>query len=116
MNGQVSWFEVMGQDVEKLLSFYGALFGWRLDPSPDGAYHMTPEGSPGVPGGIGRAPAGPGWTTFYIRVADIAAAVERAVEQGGKVLLPPMDLPHGTTIAVIADPEGHPVGLSMSKE
>lgn len=111
--GEVSWFEVMGSDLALLTRFYSELFGWKLVPIEGQPYHMTAPDWKGLPGGVGAGP-GPGWTTFYVKVDDVEAAVGRAVAGGGKVLLPKMVLGDGTTIAVIADPEGHPVGLSRS--
>ncbi|MCB9689277.1 MAG: VOC family protein [Alphaproteobacteria bacterium] len=114
MNGHVSWFEVMGSDADRLVAFYAELFGWKLVRMPDMEYHTTAPDWTGVPGGVGKAPEGPGWTTFYVQVDDVAAAIERATTQGGRVLMPKTELPGGTTIAVVADPEGHPIGLSHS--
>ena len=37
MANQVGWFEVVGQDGEKLRSFYGDVFGWQF---------QMPEGGP----------------------------------------------------------------------
>jgi predicted enzyme related to lactoylglutathione lyase len=112
--GHVSWFEVMGRDLEALSAFYAELFGWRLQRLPGPPYVATEPGWDGLPGGVGQAPQGPGWTTFYVKVDDVPAAVARAERQGGRVLMPPVALPDGVTVAVIADPEGHPVGLSAS--
>ena len=108
---KVSWFEVLGQDVDGLKKFYGALFGWKFEDVPGMEYGVA-QNAEGVPGGVGRAPQGPGWSTFYVKVDDIGAAVKIANEQGGKTLMPVTQLPDGMTIAVIADPEGHPIGLS----
>jgi predicted enzyme related to lactoylglutathione lyase len=48
--------------------------------------------------------------TFYSPVADLDAAIGRARALGSRVLVAPTQ--HGAvTIAVITDPEGHPVGL-----
>lgn len=110
--GQVSWFEVMGRDLEALNAFYAELFGWKMQRLPSVPYQTTPEGWDGVPGGIGQAEDGPGWTTFYVKVEDVPEAIRRAEQGGGRVLSPPYVLPDGVTVAVIADPEGHPVGLS----
>lgn len=115
-NGRVSWFEVVGRDGDALRAFYGELFGWKLVPHEGSDYHVTPDGWDGVPGGVGTVPQGQGWATFYVKVDDVEAAVARAVGRGGRVLMPRTDLPHGTTIAVVADPEGHPVGLSCTRE
>ena len=50
------------------------------------------------------------WMTFYSQVPDLNAALARARGLGSRVLLPPVRQ-GDTTIAVVSDPEGHPVGL-----
>jgi predicted enzyme related to lactoylglutathione lyase len=109
----VVWFEVMGQDADKLRDFYGELLGWRFRTTPPRAYSELDraEGSPGISGGIGQTgPGHPNWMTFYTRVPDLDAAIERARGLGSQVLMPPVRLAD-TTVAVVSDPEGHPVGL-----
>lgn len=115
MANQVTWFEVMGTDARKLRSFYGELFGWNFEMAKaEGMdYGMTDKAQTGVGGGVGRAPEGPGWVTFYVSVDDLHGAIARAQKLGAKVLMPPMTIPEGQ-IAVIADPEGHPIGLTKS--
>ena len=111
----VSWFEVVGRDGDGLRSFYGELFGWKFEPSPPGMdYGVVKVAEGAVGGGIGKAQEGPGWTTFYVKVPDVAEVLARVARHGGKVLQPATKLPDGMTIGVCADPEGHPVGLSQS--
>ena len=110
-NGTVRWFEVMGQDTERLRAFYGEVVGWSLQPVPDMDYQITGPDHEGLPGGVGKVPAGPGWTTFYVEVDDLQAAVERATALGGTVAMPAMPIGRGRTVAVVQDPEGHPIGL-----
>jgi predicted enzyme related to lactoylglutathione lyase len=106
----VVWFEVMGRDADELRSFYSQLFGWRFRVDRRRRY-ATVEGGRGISGGVGRASAGqPRWLTFYAEVPDLPDAIERAVALGGRLLMPPTRLTD-TTVAVVADPEGHPVGL-----
>lgn len=116
MNGKITWFEILGSDAAALRDFYSRLFGWQLSLLPEGPphYHASDCDQTGVPGGVGQAPAGPGWTTFYVEVPDVAAAVAQAVEMGGAVRLPPTELPDAV-IAVVSDPEGHPVGLAHTR-
>jgi len=65
-----------------------------------------------VGGGIGAdMQAGAGYVTIYVEVDDLAAALKKAEELGGKTLMPPMDVPGGPQIAKFADPEGHMIGL-----
>ena len=108
----VMWFEVLGQDAKQLRRFYAELFNWKYEMMPDASadYGMVAKERAGIGGGIGKAPGGPGWVTFYIGVADVADALRRAEALGGKVLMPVTKLPD-TTIAVFADPEGHAVGI-----
>lgn len=112
--GEVSWFEVIGRDLQRLNAFYAELFGWKLVPIEGMPYATTPRDWEGLPGGVGSLGDGPGWTTFYVKVDDIDAAVARAVAGGGTVKMPVTRIGDGTIVAVIADPEGHPVGLSKS--
>ena len=114
MDNQVVWFEVMGSDGDKLREFYGDLFGWSFKSMEGMDYGMTACEETGIPGGVGKAPAGPGWVTFYVEVDDISASLAKAEGKGAKVLMPITQLP-GNSIAVFADPEGHPVGLSQSR-
>jgi predicted enzyme related to lactoylglutathione lyase len=107
----VTHFEVLGQDAESLQRFYGQAFGWAMEDVMDGGYYMANPGS-GPAGGVGKAPEGSeGHVTFYVEVADPAAALQRISELGGKTLQEPMDIPGGPTIAMFADPEGHVIGL-----
>lgn len=112
MPGKISWFEVTGRDANKLRSFYKDLFDWSfaLD-GPIADYGMVTPDQTGVPGGVGAAAQGEGWTTFYVDVESVEKSIDQALALGGKVLMPATQLPEGT-IAVVADPEGHPIGLS----
>lgn len=102
------WFEAVGQHADKLRGFYTELLGWRFD-SP---HTPAPNASPRVPGlrTARRAEAPPWWVTFYVHVPDLDAAIRRARALGSRLLVPPTR--HGErVIAVVSDPEGHPVGL-----
>ncbi|MCA9558601.1 MAG: VOC family protein [Myxococcales bacterium] len=114
-NGNVVWFEVMGQDLEGLHRFYSELFGWKLKNDDGAPYLLSDAAQTGIGGGVGKAPAGPGWSAFYVQVDDVQAAVDRAVRLGGKVLNPPTSV-GCTTIAMVADPEGHPVGFARTND
>ena len=50
--------------------------------------------------------------TGYVRVADINAVLARAVELGGSVIMPRFSPDGVAWLALVADPEGHIVGLS----
>ncbi len=110
-------FEVMGQDADKWRSFYGELLGWQFRAAAPLSYHVIERenGDPGIPGVIGQTgPGHPNWMTFYTEVPDLEAAIDTAKRLGSQVLLPPVNMPDAT-IAVVSDPEGHPVGLCAAR-
>jgi predicted enzyme related to lactoylglutathione lyase len=116
MGHPVVHFEVVGKDLDRLRSFYGDLFGWRSQLMEGMPYAMIEKEEPGIGGGIGVSPdGGPGHVTFYVAADDPQATVDRATELGGTVVMPVSDLGM-VTIALIADPEGHIVGVVKNQE
>ena len=78
-----------------------------------GGYGMTEADQTGVVVGIGGTPDGSsGHVTGYVAVADIDAALARATELGGSVVMPKFSPGAGATLALMADPEGHVIGLT----
>lgn len=110
MANKVMWYEVIGKDGTRLRAFFSELFGWTYRDAPGMNYGMTDPEATGIGGGIGAAPGNASWTTFYVGVSDVEQALKRAQQLGASVLMPVTKLPD-VTIAVFADPEGHPVGL-----
>jgi predicted enzyme related to lactoylglutathione lyase len=113
MAAPVVWFEVAGQNLKTLTSFYSKLFGWKVDADNPMGYGMVDTGGTGgIPGGVFEAPEGVGdYVTFYAEVPDLDAALVRAEEVGGKVVQPRTPLDNGPIIAMILDPEGHRIGV-----
>ena len=113
MGSAVVWFEVAGRDLPTLTGFYENLFGWKVDANNPMQYGMVDTGGEGgIPGGVFAVPEGETeYVTFYADVSDIKASVTQAEELGGKVLVEPREIDGGMTIALLTDPEGHPVGL-----
>jgi predicted enzyme related to lactoylglutathione lyase len=111
MGNPVVHFEVLGKDAGALKQFYGDAFDWEMQDVMEGSYYMANPGEGTTVGGVGSAMGGPGHVTFYVEVADLAAALEKIGSLGGKTIQPPMDVPGGPSIALFADPEGHVVGL-----
>lgn len=114
MANPVIWFQVMGQDGERLRRFYSDLFGWKIEVDKSADYGYVEAQEPGIRGGVGRSPNGlPDHVTFYVGVDDVAAALREAERLGGRTVVPPMKVANGrATIAYLADPEGHLIGLS----
>ncbi|MBV8085814.1 MAG: VOC family protein [Chloroflexi bacterium] len=116
MANHIAHMEIMGADYARSQKFYGDLFGWSLGPAQAemGGYAMSDAKSSGLSVGIGtEGPSGRSRTTFYVDVPDLQAALDKAVQLGGKVVSPPMEIPGtGVSIAQFSDPDGNLVGLS----
>ena len=54
------------------------------------------------------------FTRFYIETDDVAASLQKVEAKGGKVIVPPVEIPSGT-FAWFADVEGNTVGLWKPK-
>jgi uncharacterized protein len=111
--GTFGWTELRTPDNVAAGQFYGSLLGWTFAevPMASGMVYTVflLEGKPaaGMMKMEGPQFAGvpPHWGSF-LSVADCDAAAERAAELGGKVLVPPQDVPNTGRFSVIQDPTG----------
>ncbi|MFN8224733.1 MAG: VOC family protein [Gaiellales bacterium] len=116
MSHPVVHFEVIGKDHAKLTAFYGDVFGWKLKAMEGMPYSLIEKEGEGIGGGIGAAPDGSaGHVTFYVSSMDPQATVDKAVAAGGSVAMPMTDLGM-VKVGLIADPEGHVVGIVDGRE
>jgi len=110
------WFEVLGNDAEKLRRFYGGLFGWTfqvIEPIQYGMVNL--DATRGIAGGIGKTiPGTRPWVTFYVETPDVTASLTAAERLGGSVVMPRTVMPD-VTLGVFEDPEGHVIGLVEKK-
>ncbi|TAK20197.1 MAG: VOC family protein [Chloroflexota bacterium] len=113
MGQPIVHFEIMGTNAIGLQKFYADLFDWKVgDAMPDmGFYGLVDGESSGLGGGIGQDQDGNSRVTIYVQVPDLAVALDRAVELGGEVVMPPMEIPGVVTMAMFADPDGNIIGL-----
>jgi predicted enzyme related to lactoylglutathione lyase len=110
---QVIHLEIAGRDQVALQRYYGALFGWRINTDNPGGYGMTDSSQTGIVVGVGASPDGSaGHVTGYVRVGDIDATIARVVELGGSVVMPKFSPDGSAQLALVADPEGHVLGLT----
>ena len=106
-------FEVVGKDGKALQRYYSDLFGWQLDTNNPGGYGMTDPSTTGIAVGIGATPDGSsGHVTGYVKVADINATLAKATSLGGAVVMPKFSPDGSAQLALLADPEGHVIGLT----
>jgi len=109
------WHSLFVKDTDTDAAFYQTLFNYEVFDLPEeqDAQHLVLASDDYARASANTLPSErshPLWLG-YIRVADATAAAARAVALGGKVLLSPRDDRHGGKLAIIADPQGAPVGL-----
>jgi predicted enzyme related to lactoylglutathione lyase len=112
--GAPCWVELSAGDERRALEFYGALFDWQYQVTPDstvmtGRYVIANrDGYPVA--GVFQTDRPVGWVPHFT-VADTATEAERVRMCGGNVTLGPIDLPRYDSIAYASDPVGAPVVL-----
>ena len=105
--------EVLGSDAPRLQRFYAELFGWTasLNPAGYGYVSIAPASPVTLTGGVGPSPQRQPLVIFYVKVADPASTLKQAEALGGRIVMPPVDVPGGITFARFADPEGNVIGI-----
>lgn len=110
-HGAFSWNELMTTDVAGAKTFYGELLGWTLQDTtnPNMDYIIITAGESQI-GGIMDVPeqaAGmpPAWGA-YVTVDDVDALLPRVEQLGGKIRVPPTDIPNVGRFMLIQDPQG----------
>ncbi len=109
--GGAWWHELLTTDVPGAAAFYGAVFGWEARPDltlPGGGTYHTFTRAGHMVGGMMQPPPGVPASTWqlYFWVADVDAAVARALALGGAVTWPAMDVPDVGRVAGLADSAG----------
>lgn len=109
--GAFSWAELATTDVDGAIKFYTALLGWTTELAPvEGmSYTLAKVGEERVAGIMSNqccdGEIKPQWG-IYITVDDVDATARKAEELGGKVLMPPTDIPNVGRFAALMDPQG----------
>jgi predicted enzyme related to lactoylglutathione lyase len=112
MASSVVRFEIGCRDRKKTAEFYGGLFGWSPKPDTNQFSNDVVAGNKGISGAytaLGHEPHN--YVTIYVEVDDVAKAVERTKQLGGKVRVGPLPAPDGRKFAWIIDPDGNLIGV-----
>ncbi len=108
---RLSLIEFPADDPDRARRFWSGLLGVELQArgESEGEGWQTHAGDPAV--GVHARGRGPGdsFSLPYFTVPDIAAALRRVEELGGRVILP------GDEWAVCRDSEGSPFGLARER-
>jgi len=109
--GALAWTELTTTDTAAAETFYTQLFGWTAKAGDAGGQRYT-EFSVGTQPQAGMMAMDPNWGGAsphwmpYFQVADCDAAHAKALELGGRVFVPPTDIPNVGRFAMLADPQG----------
>lgn len=110
------WVDLGTPDVDAAARFYSELLGWEVPGSENventGGYRRATKDGADVTGLMPLMQEGqpPSWTT-YVSVADANATASAVREEGGSVVVEPMDVLGLGTMAVFADPTGAVFGI-----
>ena len=108
---RVSWNELSTSDLERAKAFYAKHFGFRfereMDMGKQGPYCFITHAGQEL-GALMRQPEpGASRWSFALRTKGTIGAARRTVEaSGGKVIVPPHEVPGGDCIVICDDPQG----------
>jgi predicted enzyme related to lactoylglutathione lyase len=110
--GTPAWFELLTRDYDTAIGFYRDVFRWpvhTMGDTPEFRYSVYGDGQTqeaGIMDAAAFLPEGvPAHWSVYFRVEDADAALARAVELGGAVVVPAEDTPYGR-LATASDVTG----------
>jgi predicted enzyme related to lactoylglutathione lyase len=110
--GEFTWGELVTTDHESAFRFYSTIFGWQkrrdFDMGPQGKYLIYGTSERDLGGMFTKSkdmPMPPAWL-YYIQVAKLGAAIDRAKSKGARLLSGPTEVPGGAHIAQLMDPQG----------
>ena len=111
--GTWCWNELMTPDPDKCVPFYTAIGGFKANamPMPQGTYTVLEfDGAPRA--GIMKAtPPQPTAWLPYVQVASADQTSQKATKLGGKVIVPPTDIPNVGRFSILTDVNGAAIGI-----
>jgi predicted enzyme related to lactoylglutathione lyase len=114
--GALTWNELFTDNVDAAGKFYVQTIGWKteaVDMGPMGTYTLfqrAGEDKEGNAAGMMKLSPDmqgvpPHWLAYFA-VADCDASAKKVGELGGKVVVPPTDIPNIGRFAIAQDPQG----------
>jgi predicted enzyme related to lactoylglutathione lyase len=107
-------FEIPGDNMGNLMTFYSELFGWRFEraPGPEEYWMIqtVPEAdspAPTVNGGLFKRESADQHIINYISVESLGDCSRRIEELGGRVVTPKREVFDMGWVAVAEDPDGN---------
>jgi predicted enzyme related to lactoylglutathione lyase len=118
-HGNFVWFELLTGDVPGAKSFYPEVLGWGTKAEDMGDIEYTMLTNDGAPqAGMVKPPMQgvPNQWTSYLSVEDVDAAAQAVEKHGGRIIVPPTDIPNIGRFSTVADPQGATFNLFKGSE
>src|SRR6058998_3212523 len=96
----IVWFEIPADNPERATAFYSNLFGWKINPFPDGALKRRKHLQEPV--------------VNYISVDSVDKYADKIDKLGGKICMGKTAVPQMGYFAVCQDTEGNAFGIWQS--
>lgn len=122
--GQIVWHDLFTSNRNRTMAFYEHVAGWsyQVERATDFAWgggekdFVLALSGDEAGAGFAETPASlnNGWIA-YVEVTDVDAAVELAETQGGEIVRQPFEVPGVGRNALVRDPLGALVGISLSR-
>jgi uncharacterized protein len=104
------WFEIPADKPERAKKFYGALFGWKINPFPgmNDYWHIDTGGADETPdGGMLPRKHAAHTITNYISVPSVHKAAAKVQKLGGSICVPRTAVPQMGYFVICQDTEGN---------
>ena len=106
--------EIRSADPDATRAFFSGLFGWTYSDGAYPGYTFVDTGVAGaLPTAISPLQGDADAVLFFVGVADVEATLKQAEELGGRTVQSAQSVP-GVTFGVLADPQGHLVGVAAA--
>ena len=116
VDGALCHAEIPAEDVARAKTFYAECFGWTYNDIPEMNYTIFSSGQGGIGGGfMKKGEQSPPHPVNYISCDDLDASAERVTNNGGKIVVPKMEVGEAGWMSIATDTEGNTIGLWQGK-
>ena len=107
--------EIRSTDPDATRAFFTGLFVWSYSDGAYPGYTFVDTGVEGaLPTAISPLQGDDDAVIWFVGVQDVRAALAKAEELGGTIVQPAQEVP-GVTFGVLADPQGHKIGVASNQ-
>ena len=115
----IVWFEIPADNVDRARTFYGKLFGWKIErfPGPRPYWHIDTGGADATPdGGMMERQRPEHSVTNYVGVPSVDEAAAKVEKLGGRICMPKTAVPQMGYFIICNDTENNTFALWETNE